>query len=234
MARPMPLSLPVTMAALFSSDILILLVRLRLVTVQATPACGPRRTTDGPDNRDAGLVRSPAPDPTASRPDDAPSRSRRWSPTRSALAIAVRAGFTAPMLGKKLVSTTYRLSSSWALQFTSRTEVDGSVPNRTVPAWWAQPGDRDLVLEIAGPRQQVVRVHPEVIEHRLELAVEPLLRLLVVRRVGQPDVAVAGQRHPVVGRRQVLGRQPEVDRVGGDIGRARTSARAWSGAASRP
>jgi hypothetical protein len=29
-----------------------------------------------------------------------------WSPTRRALAIAVSAGFTAPMLGKKLVSTT--------------------------------------------------------------------------------------------------------------------------------
>ena len=36
----------------------------------------------------------------------APMRSSRWSPTRSALAIAVSAGFTAPMLGKKLVSTT--------------------------------------------------------------------------------------------------------------------------------
>jgi hypothetical protein len=35
-----------------------------------------------------------------------PNRSSRWSPTRSAFAIAVRAGFTAPMLGKKLVSTT--------------------------------------------------------------------------------------------------------------------------------
>ena len=34
------------------------------------------------------------------------SRSSRWSPTRNALAIAVREGFTAPMLGKKLVSTT--------------------------------------------------------------------------------------------------------------------------------
>ena len=31
---------------------------------------------------------------------------RRCSPTRMALAMAVRAGFTAPMLGKKLVSTT--------------------------------------------------------------------------------------------------------------------------------
>lgn len=29
-----------------------------------------------------------------------------WSPTRRALAMAVKDGFTAPMLGKKLVSTT--------------------------------------------------------------------------------------------------------------------------------
>ena len=35
-----------------------------------------------------------------------PSRCCRCSPTRIALAIAVRAGFTAPMLGMKLVSTT--------------------------------------------------------------------------------------------------------------------------------
>src|SRR4051812_3844160 len=38
--------------------------------------------------------------------DGAPSRSSRWSPTRSALAIAVSAGFTALDEGKKLVSTT--------------------------------------------------------------------------------------------------------------------------------
>ena len=36
----------------------------------------------------------------------APRRSSRWSPTRIAFAIAVSAGLTAPMLGKKLVSTT--------------------------------------------------------------------------------------------------------------------------------
>jgi hypothetical protein len=34
------------------------------------------------------------------------SRSVRCSPTRMAFAMAVNAGFTAPMLGKKLVSTT--------------------------------------------------------------------------------------------------------------------------------
>src|SRR5262249_38343507 len=36
----------------------------------------------------------------------APRRSSRWSPTRIAFAIAVRAGFTALDDGKKLVSTT--------------------------------------------------------------------------------------------------------------------------------
>jgi hypothetical protein len=38
--------------------------------------------------------------------DFAPMRSSRWSPTRIAFAIAVSAGLTAPILGKKLVSTT--------------------------------------------------------------------------------------------------------------------------------
>src|SRR5215470_6894927 len=73
------------------------------------------------------------------RPGQGAIRCPMTSPTRSALAMAVSAGFTAPMLGKKLVSTTYRLSSSWALQFTSSTEAAGSVPNRQVPAWCAQP-----------------------------------------------------------------------------------------------
>src|SRR5215467_5492642 len=39
-------------------------------------------------------------------------RSSRWSPTRSALATIVSPGFTAPLEGKKLPSTTYRLSRS--------------------------------------------------------------------------------------------------------------------------
>src|SRR5687767_943087 len=70
---------------------------------------------------------------------EAPSRSSRWSPTRSEFAIAVSAGFTALDDGKKLVSTTYRLSSSCALQLTSRAELAGSSPKRTVPLWWATP-----------------------------------------------------------------------------------------------
>ena len=51
--------------------------------------------------------------------------------------MAVSDGFTAPMLGKKLVSTTYRLSTSCARQFGVQRAVAGSVPKRTVPAWWA-------------------------------------------------------------------------------------------------
>ena len=108
-----------------------------------------------------------------------------------ALAMAVRAGFTAPMLGKKLVSTTYRSSSSWALQLTSRTDVAGSVSKRDGPGLVGDPGDRDVVLQVRRPRQQVVRVHAQVAEHRLELVVELLLRLLVVEGVAERDVAVA-------------------------------------------
>src|SRR6266550_2983198 len=69
----------------------------------------------------------------------APSRSIRWSPTRSAFAIAVSAGLTALEDGKKLVSTTYRLSRSCALQLTSSADVSGWCPKRTVPHWWATP-----------------------------------------------------------------------------------------------
>ena len=68
------------------------------------------------------------------------------SPTRIALAMAVSAGLTAPMLGKKLVSVTYRLSTSCALQLTSSTEVAGSAPNRHVPAWWATPAIGTFML----------------------------------------------------------------------------------------
>src|SRR5262249_22478585 len=71
----------------------------------------------------------------------APQRSRsfRCSPTRSAFAMIVSAGFTAADDGKKLPSTTYKLSSSCALQLTSSADVFGSRPKRTVPFWCATP-----------------------------------------------------------------------------------------------
>ena len=58
-----------------------------------------RRRARRPLLRSGDMLRLP-------RARRAPRRSSRWSPTRRALAIAVSAGFTAPMLGKKLVSTT--------------------------------------------------------------------------------------------------------------------------------
>ena len=47
--------------------------------------------------------------------------------------MMVSDGFTAALEGKKLPSTTYRLSRSWALQFASSTESAGSSPNRHSP-----------------------------------------------------------------------------------------------------
>ena len=44
--------------------------------------------------------------PVAAQASRSAAARRMWSPTRSALAMAVSDGFTAPMLGKKLVSTT--------------------------------------------------------------------------------------------------------------------------------
>ena len=72
--------------------------------------------------------------PGGMRNRHAPRRCLIPSATRSALAMIVRVGFTAPIDGKKLASVTYRLSRSCALQSTSRTELVGSVPKRHVPA----------------------------------------------------------------------------------------------------
>src|SRR5262249_27238589 len=90
---------------------------------------GPRRAREGaladPVRERCGLHRAIASCSSLAR---APRRSARWSPTRSAFAIAVSAGFTAVEDGKKLVSTTYRLSRSCALQSTSSADVSGSWP----------------------------------------------------------------------------------------------------------
>src|SRR6266567_2657104 len=53
--------------------------------------------------------------------------------------MIVSAGFTAPLEQKILPSTTYRLSSSCALQLRSSALVFGSFPNRMVPFWCATP-----------------------------------------------------------------------------------------------
>ena len=91
----------------------------RLDPQAATSSAGPERDRGGLLHRAAtGHRHSPhclhrtesrrprRASPARAIPAGYPSRSRRCSPTRRALAMAVSAGFTAPMLGKKLVSTT--------------------------------------------------------------------------------------------------------------------------------
>src|ERR1039458_2195515 len=113
-------------------------------------------------------------------------RLSRCSPTRIALAMAVSAGFTAPMLGKKLVSTTYRLSTSCALQLTSSTDVAGSVPKRQGPGPWAgrvggaRDGHVHAGVEVLA--QDVMGGDADVVEPLPELVVQPV-SLGIVRRL---------------------------------------------------
>ena len=96
------------------------------------------------------------------------------------------------------------------------------------------PRDRDLVLQVGVVREEMPAVHAELAEHRLELPVELLLRLLVRVGVAEPDRAVVGEGYPVLRPGQVLGREPEVDGVGGDPSRASTPAPSLVSPASRP
>src|SRR6516162_9339779 len=97
----------------------------------------------------------------------ASSRSSRWSPTRSAFAIAVSAGLTA-LLEDRPGRDGGVMAAQWAHQF-------------------------------------------------LELGQQALMRLEVVVRLGQVDAAQAIHRHPVRRVRQVLGCDPEVDGMPGDV-----------------
>src|SRR5947208_15611628 len=105
---------------------------------QALADAARERAEDLHDSTCAGLPLPPR-SAAGSTETCASSRSRMCSPTLTAFAVAVSAGFTALEDGKKLVSTTYRLSTSWALQWTSSTESAGSVPKRAVPHAWAMP-----------------------------------------------------------------------------------------------
>ena len=66
--------------------------------------------------------------------------------------------------------------------------------------------------------------HADVVQELLELVVEAVGLLVVGRLVGEVDVAVAVDRDPVLGQGQVLGGQPEVDGVLGDLGQAKWGA----------
>ena len=100
------------------------------------------------------------------------NRVRRCSPTRIALAITVSPGFTAPMLGKKLVSTMYKLSSSCALQSTSSSGCRrvGTEPGRA--GLVGDAGDLDVHSHVEILVEHMVLRHPDVVQDLPELAVQ--------------------------------------------------------------
>ena len=77
--------------------------------------------------------------------------------------------------------------------------------------------DRDVGLQVRVAWNQMVRVHAQVTEHRLQLLVEPLLRHLIVRRVTQRELPVSVHADSIVRIGQVLRREPEVDGVSCDV-----------------
>ena len=124
----------------------------------------------------------------------------RWSPTRSALAIAVSAGFTAPMLRKEARVDDVQVVELVRLAVRCRAPTScGSRAEAARARLVRDAADVDLVLHVQIARDQVV-VHVEVIEHRLELLVELLLGHLVGRRVAERDAAVALDRDAILGR----------------------------------
>ena len=74
-------------------------------------------------------------------------------------------------------------------------------------------GHGNVVLHVGKAVEEVAGLHVELREHGVELLVELLLRRLVRRRVGEGQPAVAVDGNPVFRPRQILGREPEVDRV---------------------
>jgi hypothetical protein len=117
--------------------------------------------------------------------------------------MIVSAGFTAPDDGKKLASTTYRFSTSCALQSRSSADVAGSSPNRIVPFWWATPasGIRSPV-EVAREEPLVAvaavgRAAPLAGQRLAQAPHELAVGLLVVGPVREDHAAVAVERHPV-------------------------------------
>ena len=87
-----------------------------------------------------------------------------------------------------------------ALQFQSSTDVFGSFPKRQVPAWCATPEKSISFFMYRLRAEQVVLLHVQVPQHRLELLVQlSWLGNLIGRRVRQRDDALAVDGDAVVG-----------------------------------
>ncbi len=94
------------------------------------------------------------------------------------------------------------------------------VPKANRPALVRHAGQRDSLADKQVAREQTlvallpVRGTLRLLLHQLlQLLDQTLVPLLVVRPIGEHDVALPVQGHPVVGFGQVLGGEPEVQRV---------------------
>src|SRR5262249_23407453 len=76
---------------------------------------------------------------------------------------------------------------------------------------------RNVDLHVDVARDETVRVHAEMAQHRLELVIKPLLRDLVVRRVAQRHIAGLVDGDAIFRIGQVLGGEPEIHRVTGKL-----------------
>src|SRR5881397_653366 len=130
-----------------------------------------------------------------------PSRSRRWSPTRSAFAMMVSAGFTAQLEGEEARVDDVEVVDVVGLQWTSRVEVFGKESVCSAIFSSVEPG----AMRGAPARSVLASVFPII-----EMFDSPLL---CRRRAGGPDVRTVLMRTVAAGLRAgSSGTRPDVKR----------------------
>ena len=77
-------------------------------------------------------------------------------------------------------------------------------------------GDWQALAEIRVLRQKM-RLAAEMIQQVSKLACQDLVRIDVIWPIVQPYPAVAVQQYSIVGVRQVLGRQPKIESMAGQL-----------------
>ncbi len=91
-------------------------------------------------------------------------------------------------------------------------------------------GDWQPLAEIGVLREQM-RLAADVFEQMPQLFGENLMRPEVVRRVMKTNSALGVEQDPVLGVRQVLARQPKIERVAGELARRKAREQAMALAA---
>jgi len=116
-------------------------------------------------------------------------RSQRAT-TLNALATIVSAGFDRPARREDAGVTMYRLSASSAWQLTSSTLVEGSVPKRHVPPWWATPASGIRSDKYTSCGNEVRHAVFQPLSHVLQPRRHALVRFRIVGRVAEHDASL--------------------------------------------